>query len=75
MARCPTDQQYWDVIRLHDMIIRSLSENGIPPEIACSALMMASASVAAQSIETEDTIVNDYRRCLLDARARGSTMQ
>lgn len=52
------------------IIFSTLHLNAIDPQIAYAALTIASASIAANSQETDEHIVGEYQKCLTDARIR-----
>lgn len=51
-----------------------LGHIGCGQEVACSALMALTASLCAQSLETDEAIIESFKLCLLDARTRGKKM-
>lgn len=42
---------------------------------AVAAMMAATATLCAASEETDDFIIEQFKKCLLDARTRGATCQ
>lgn len=60
---------------LYSAIFSFLSAAKAPPELALPALMAATASLSAISEETDEYIINEFKKCLLDARTRGATKQ
>lgn len=60
-----------EIIQTAQTVNLLLGQIGVSKKVACSALMSLTAYIAAESLATDDQIIESFKACPLDARTRG----
>lgn len=75
MSNTPTPDQCKAIEQTVHLMVVTLRANDVPLDVSASALMVAAARIAIYSQETDEFIVDQFRRTIAAARQRMTGQQ